>query len=68
MTAEVVDITPDHNPISLTKDMTKLAPDSCAGFYILLKEDGSLHWDMCAMSKRDMLWALEKARIKLMND
>ena len=64
----VADITPEHNPLSLARDMIKLAedPECVAGFYMVSFDDGSMRSDGCCYKKKDLLWAIEKLKMRVL--
>ena len=66
----VKDITPDHNPISLARDMVEIAgkEDAVAGFYLIAFADGTLTFDCAGNRRADLVWALEKMKLEILND
>ena len=64
--SEVVDITPAHKPESLARKMAKQAPGCRAGFYVLVEADGAAIWDSCGETKQEVLWAIERVKIRLL--
>jgi S-ribosylhomocysteine lyase LuxS involved in autoinducer biosynthesis len=65
--AVIIDITPHHEPVSLARDMVDRAPGCSAGFYMLLDGD-ELVYDGCGMTKKDILWALERTKLRILSD
>lgn len=67
--SEVTDITPEHNPIALAREMEERAkqPDCVTGFYILIFKDGTMEYEGCADRKKDLLWALELMKKKVLS-
>ena len=65
---EVADITPGHEPIALARDMVERAPGCTACVCVLVKEDGSLWYDMAGHQRKDILWALQRMIHALMED
>jgi len=63
---DIPDITPDHNPVSLARDMVDKAPGCIAGFYCLVREDNAMAYDMAGLQRQDILWALERMKILLL--
>ena len=65
---KVVDITPNHDPMGLARDMVKAVEKEgiVAGFYVLLTEEGDLIYDGAAYHKKDLLWALERTKQNLL--
>lgn len=66
--AELHDITPNHSPVSIAKDMLKEAPKAVAGFYVLLFDDDTLIRQSCGNTKKEVLWALERCKNDLMRE
>lgn len=66
-TESVTDITPDHSPIALAKEMLKESPDAIGGFYVLIDKDDTLTYDMAAITRKDLLWAIKKMENLLLN-
>ena len=64
--ADIVDITPPHEPIGVARDMVKHAVGAKAGLYVLVSADDKVKWNMCGHSRRDILWALEVMKLELM--
>ena len=56
----LADITPDHDPISLARDMVELAPKAKAGLYVLVTEDGRIKYDMAGHERAYIMWALQR--------
>jgi len=68
MTAEVIDITKPDDPIGLARQMEKdaQADSFVAGFYMLVKEDGTLLYEGCAERRAELVWAIERLKAKLL--
>ncbi len=66
MTAEVIDITPADEPITLARAMIAEAPGCVVAVAVLVREDGSLWCDCCGHDKQGVLWALQKMIHELM--
>ncbi len=66
--SEVEDITPNHEPISLAREMVERAPGAAAGLCVLVREDGSVWYDMAGHQRADVLWALQRMIHTLMSD
>ena len=64
--AEVLDITPAHEPIGIARQMVKHAIGAKAGLYVLMGDDDKLSWDMAGHCRKDLLWALERMKQELM--
>ena len=64
---DIGDITPPHEPISVARDMVKEAPGCKAAVAVLVREDGSIWQDDCGHERAYVLWALERARQRLMS-
>ena len=65
--AEVIDITPPHEPIGVAREMVRRAVGAKAGLYVLVHADGKLSWSMAGHARKDILWALERMKQELMN-
>lgn len=63
---KIVDITPPHEPVAMVREMLECAPGCKAGVCILVREDGTLHWDMAGEERAAVLWALYKMIHELM--
>jgi len=63
-------ITPPHHPVALAHQMLHDAKEGkcVAGFYVLITHDDKMITDMAAIKKKDLLWALERAKAKLVLD
>lgn len=70
MSVEVTDITPLHDPVSLARVMGRKAQtgEFTAGFYILVRPDGTMDFDGCADQRMELVWALEKLKLMLLQD
>ncbi len=66
--AEIVDITPPSEPISLAREMTKRTPGSVAAVSVLVYKDGTMWSECCGHHKKDVLWALQDMIFQLMLD
>ena len=64
----VEDITPDFEPIKLLRSVEERAKNSTAAFVVLMKEDGALFYDGCGVCSRDLLWALEKMKMRVIDE
>ena len=64
--AEVADISPTYEPISLAREMVKGAPDAVAAVGILITEDGAMWKAACGHKKETVLWALTSSIHDLM--
>ena len=64
------DITPQHNPVRMLRDVANQAIERryIAAVVIALREDDELDVEMCAIQKKDILWAMEKYKHKLFDD
>ncbi len=62
----IVDITPQHSPVSLAKSMARDAPNAVAGIYVLVDENGDIDFNMCGHSRMAILWGLAKLQAQLM--
>ncbi len=58
--AEISDITPDHEPIALAKEMVERAPGCKAAVCVLVKADGKLWYDMSGHERAYIMWALQR--------
>ena len=58
--AEISDITPAHEPISLAKEMVERAPGCKAALCVLVKADGKLWYDMSGHERVYIMWALQR--------
>ena len=66
--SEVADITPPHEPISLAREMVERAPGTKAGLAVLVRDDGSLWYDMAGHNRAALMWALQRMVHALMNE
>ena len=66
--AEIVDISPPSEPISIARDMVQRAPGCTAAVCVLVREDGTLWSDCCGHQRKDVLWALQRMILDLMAD
>ncbi len=66
--ATIDDITPDHEPISVARDMVERAPGTKAALAVLVREDGSMWYETAGHEQAYVLWALQHMIHKLMND
>jgi len=64
---EVVDITPEHEPIALARRMAVEAVGARAGVAILISEDGSLWYRMAGRERAYIMWALQRMIHMLMD-
>lgn len=64
----IADITPEHSPLSLARDMVEMAPECSSGIYVLVHEDGSLTSDMAGRHRMEILWALQKMMHQIMDE
>ncbi len=64
------DITQAHDPISLAREMVRKAETRkfIAGFYLLIRKDGTLHFAGCADQRMELVWALERMKLKVLTD
>ena len=68
MENNIVDITPEHAPAALAKAMLRRAPGAAAGCVVLVKEDGSIWYDMAGHKRIHVLWALQRMIHLLMEE
>ena len=66
--ADVEDITPAHEPVSLIREMLDRAPGAVAAFCVLVDEDGTIWRNSCGHRKQEVLWACVKTMFDLMED
>ncbi len=59
-------IIPGEYPEAMLEEIKKRIVGAQAIFVVIVKEEGMLWYDSCGHEKRDVLWALECAKIKLM--
>ena len=64
----IKDITPSHHPVSLLRNAIPIAENAVAGAVILMHEDGTMYWEHCGVTGRDLLWALESMKARVIND
>ncbi len=65
---EVIDISPDHDPIILARKMVERAPGTRAALAVLVDDDGSLWYEMAGYEKAYLMWALQRMVSMLMKD
>ncbi len=65
--AEIVDITPEHDPIALAREMVERAPGCRAGLVVLVRDDGSIWYDMAGHERAYIMWALQRMAHALMD-
>lgn len=63
---KVADITPRHEPIGLAREMVNRAPGTKAALAVLVREDGSLWYDMAGHERAYIMWALQRMVNELM--
>jgi len=68
MRSSIKDITPEHHPVAMLRDSMPKAEQAVAGFVVLLDKDDTLYWESCGGTKKDLLWAIEQMRVRLMTD
>ncbi len=64
--AKIHDITPEHEPVALLRSLEDDAKESIACFVVLLKKDDEMTYDGVGVRGKDLLWALEKMRLKVL--
>ena len=67
MTDNITDITPGHEPISLAREMVKRAPGTRAALAVLVRQDGTMWYDMSGHDRAYLMWALQRMVHDLMN-
>ena len=65
---DIADITPPSEPIALAREMVSRAVGTKAALAVLVREDGSLWYDMAGHQRKDILWALQRMIHKLMDE
>ena len=58
--SDIADITPDHEPIALAREMATEAIGARAGVAILISKDGSLWYRMAGRERAYIMWALQR--------
>ena len=72
--SKVVDITPQHEPLSIIREAEQEIIRSrdelniVAAFVVLIDENGDLWRRAAGYQKRDVLWALMRCQNDLMNE
>ena len=66
--AEIADIIRPHEPITIAREMVKRAPGTKAALAVLVKNDGSLWYDMAGHERAYLMWALQRMVHALMTD
>ena len=66
--SQVADITPGHEPISLLRKAQEVVENegAVACSVILVNKDGCLWYDTCGERTKDILWALECSKLRLL--
>ena len=64
--AKIHDITPKHEPVALLRCLEEDAKESVAAFVVLLKEDDEIQYEGVGVCAKDLLWAIEKMKLKLL--
>ncbi len=64
---DVIDITPEHEPIALARKMEAEAIGARAGVAILIGEDGELWYRMAGRERAYIMWALQRMVHMLMD-
>lgn len=62
------DITPDHVPVALARDMIEVAQKEGAisAFALVGFEDGAIWFDAAGHRQADLLWALERLKFSIL--
>ena len=55
-------------PSSLAQVFANKAPEFKAAFVLGVNDEGDLWFDFCGVQRKDILWALEKAKLELLSD
>ncbi len=64
----ISDITPKHDPLTLARDMVRVAPGCAAGLYVLIERDGKVTYDMAGHQRAFILWGLQRMMHELMSE
>lgn len=64
----VADITPDHEPVALAREMVERAPDAVAAFCVLVGKDGEIWRRACGHQKMEVVWACTRTIAELMSE
>ena len=63
---DVADITPPSEPIALAREMVSRAAGTKAGLAVLVRENGTLWYDMAGHERAYIMWALQRMVHELM--
>ncbi len=66
--SNLADITTKHKPVALAREMVERAPNCTACVCVLVRENGSLWYDMAGDQRKDILWALQRMIHTLMEE
>jgi hypothetical protein len=65
---EVTHIIPAHKPEAMLRDNLERSKIAVAAFVVLMNEDGAVSWETAGYMRKDILWALEQAKISLLRE